>query len=262
MNYSDFSNPKSGYVVNPKRTNYTSKPEVTSSDYFSKAKAITKKIVSAGITLLKGANSTDEMINIYKKTYFTLKYAFDFHPNFSSNHPALKLLENFILKEMSSTEFTLTDESPISDWQRELLYDIQSLPEVNYWLSIMSSPSKTWGDGKTLNIKRSLGSEGESDFLSSILKDLFQKPTNTTRALLGSFNGSITKVSENSIEVTYLVKVWNQLNWESASRFPPSLGGYTNGNSFIPKIKDWYIDMRFETKVVRQKELPLAAPTY
>lgn len=261
MNYGDFSNPKGSYLVNPNGKNYntTNRPNES---YFEKVKAIAKKIISEAIAIIKATNSIEERINIYKNTYFKLKGVFDFHPNFQSKHPAISILENFLSKDIPSNELSLNDESPISNWQRQLLFEIQALPEVNYWLSLMASPSRTWAEGKLLNITRSLGSEGETNFLTSIFKDLFQSPTNTTRALLGSFNGSITKISENSLEAVYLVKVWNQLNWESASRLPPSLGGYTNGNSLIPKIENWYIDMKFETKVIRQKELPLAAPTY
>jgi hypothetical protein len=195
--------------------------------------------------LKKIAKETDNFKKIILCQELATKFV-EIHP--LKEHPAIKLAYEFCMSPGYRTLY-LNDENKFSDARMFNFYqDIISFPEIAKSIKLYSS-----GDahpGTKIPLKRNLQNEGESSYVEGFFKDLIYNPT---RALLGSFNGSINLSIRNSKRV-YIIEIENNLNWVSATRFPPSLGGYENDpnrqRSLVSDIPGWETEMIFKFSYV------------
>lgn len=164
-------------------------------------------------------------------------------------HPAVLLFLRFLAVKEEAILHVNTSETVIKYanlYDERYVTDILNMPEVKQaFAEVKHKP----GTGDTVKkIVRDLEAEGEAEYIKSLVRDLYG---NCTRALLGGFTGYI-KFFANKNPYAAHISIRNELNWVSATRFPPSWGGYsvetgqTHGASFCAHVEGWSTRMQFD----------------
>jgi hypothetical protein len=225
MDYGDFSNPKGSYQNGPSEW-----PGAINSYLVTPTPGDWAKEIERGIAE-------------FKTKFYLAK-------PFLPNHPAVKVIEDFI-NHKNPRQLKVSDKDPITTDSAIYLYDVRRMEEVQKVLLDAKNDPGSLFKGKTVTCVRSL--EGQS-ILGQIGYAFFQFPGevffNTTRAMLGSYDGTmtVTQIGTESIILTFILN--NTLTWESLTRDAPMAGGYDRRNSDVPHIQDWEIQMTFEFREV------------
>ncbi|HEX8625481.1 MAG TPA: hypothetical protein VF782_10420 [Allosphingosinicella sp.] len=158
------------------------------------------------------------------------------------NHPAIRTYEHFIRNE-EKIELFATNSKSIYEINPETYVDILQFPEIRKAIEARIE-SQDYSE-KEVDISRNLSSEGQTAYILSLIHDL---QYNCTRALLGSFEGSIQFYAPGA-KFKAVISIKNQLNWVSATRFPPSWGGYEADKnkqaSFCSHVEGWETDLHY-----------------
>lgn len=164
------------------------------------------------------------------------------------DHPAVNLVENFINHKLYPVN--ISDKETLTEDGSAYLYDLRRMPEVQNASIEILKKGNAISKGQTVDFSRHLGDQSffqQLTYPGDIVGDIYG---NTTRALLGSFNGkaTISEIGADKVLITF--KVNNPLTWESLTRLPPILGGYEGGNSYVPDIPGWSIETDFKWREI------------
>lgn len=246
MNYGDFSNPEGGYIWQPSKPgptpsinpvqSYLTTPTDPSKD---KRTSYFKSLLIQGIKNIKNNTSILDRMLFFRWFYRQMR-------PYVPNNPAVYTVDDFINRSKLGIEpLKVSDANFNTVADSSYLYDIRRMPEIAKLIEKVRLNPKE----KTIGLSRNLGIEGEPDFIMDFISDIF---TNSTRALLGSFTGTATSIATGNLILINVV-ITNQLNWESLTRLPPFLGGYsaenTDSKSLVPLIPNLALDMEFKIRI-------------
>lgn len=165
------------------------------------------------------------------------------------DHPAVTLVEDFI-NHNNPRYLDVSDKDTITTDTAAYLYDVRRMDEVKMMLAVFKKLGSKTPKGLSVPFKRDLGAQSIYEQLKYPFQFAGELYTNTTRALLGSYNGTATASEIGAGKIILSFAIYNPLTWESLTRFPPALGGYKGGNSYVPHIPDWDIAMTFQWREV------------
>jgi len=167
---------------------------------------------------------------------------------FLPDHPAVTLVEDFLNHKL--IPISVSDKNTITTEGSRYLSDLRRLPEAQQTLKIIRQSGAALLKGQVFDCSRHLADQSIFQQLlypAGFLSDLYN---NTTRALLGSFagKGTVSAVGASYALVTFTVT--NALTWESLTRCPPAMAGYSAGNSYVPDVPGWRVNTDFEWREI------------
>jgi hypothetical protein len=168
---------------------------------------------------------------------------------FLPDHPAVTLVEDFI-NHKNPSRLDVSDKDTLTTDASAYLYDVRRMDEVKMMLAVFKKLGSKATKGLSVPFARSLGAQSIYEQLKYPFQFAGELYTNTTRALLGSYNGTATATEIGAGNILLSFEIKNPLTWESLTRFPPALGGYEGGSSYVPHIPGWDIQMTFQFREV------------
>ncbi|HYK20840.1 MAG TPA: hypothetical protein VEV42_08905 [Pyrinomonadaceae bacterium] len=165
------------------------------------------------------------------------------------DHPAVTLVEDF-MNHRNPRRLDISDKDTLTTDASAYLYDVRRMDEVKIMLAAFKKIGSKATKGLPIPFARSLGAQSIGEQLKYPFQFTGELYTNTTRALLGSYDGTATPTEIGAGNMILSFEIHNPLTWESLTRFPPILGGYEGGNSYVPHIPGWEIQMTFQWREV------------
>lgn len=168
---------------------------------------------------------------------------------FLPDHPAVTVVEDFI-NHKNPRRLDVSDKGTLTTDAAVHLFDVRRMDEVKTALAVFKILGSKVTKGLSVPFVRALGAQSIFEQLKYPFQFVGELYTNTTRALLGSYNGTATATEIGADRLVLTFMIHNLLTWESLTRYPAALGGYEGGNSYVPHIPNWDIQMTFEWREV------------
>ena len=178
-----------------------------------------------------------------------VRFLFYQSQSYLPDHPAVTLIEDFI-NHNNPSRLDVSDKDTITTDAAAYLYDVRRMDEVKMRLAVLKQLGSRATKGRPILFARQLGAQSIYEQLKYPFQFAGDLYTNTTRALLGSYSGMTTATEIGAGKIIWSFEITNPLTWESLTRFPPALGGYEGGNSYVPHIPGWDIQMTFQWREV------------